>query len=1570
MSDRTVWRRVAALLLLGVALALALPPATRLPGRATTPPAPSHRHALVSAAVAHDESGPLTSLRTPRTRSNGEGDEGDEGDSADHGGRPESHDRVDDYVLAHGHTTRHDPVRQGRPAKNAAIAPVTGANFEGVGDGFTGPQGTYTPPVFPPDPNIAVGPHDIVEVVNTDLAVFAKDGTPTYGPVQTNTVFAGFGGACEIDNDGDPIVQYDAAADRWMISQFANVSSSTGPYDECVAVSATADPTGAYHRYAFEYDGFPDYPKIGVWPDAYYVSYNMFDSSDGGFQGGQVCALDRASMLAGSQATQQCFTTSTGGLMPSDVDGTPPPPGAPDLVLGLTGSSTSINAWRFHVDWADPGATTLTGPTQVAVAPYAGTCSGADCIPQEGALSLDGLGDRLMYRLAYRNFGDHQSWVVTHSVVSGSSVGPRWYELRLNAQGDPQVYQQGTYAPDGSYRWMGSVAMDQAGGIGLGYSISSPTSHPSADYTGRQADDPPGLMTVTEGSLVDGTGAQTQETSPRNRWGDYTAMRVDPADECTFWYVNEYHATDGRKNWRTRIGSFAVPGCGFATNDFDLAARTWTSAVTAGFARHTPIDTAITHGAAQPVTMSASGMPNGVTAGFSSTTVTTGDTVTLTLHTATTTLPGSYPIKVTATGAGATHATWYTLVVKPRPSYISVGDVSVRESATQASVTLTRTGATSTAASVSMTTTNGTATAGADYTALSSTTASFAAGQARVTVAVPILEDTLGEPDETFNVRLTSPTDATVSDDTGVVTITDDDAATYLAVGDSSVTERSSGSPVATFRVTRSGRTSQPVSVSYFTSNGSASAPGDFTALPSTELDFAAGETSKTVSVPIVPDTADEPDEYFLLHLSQPAGAVVRDDTGVATIVDDDAAVSFSVGDVSTPERNTGTHTVSFTVSRSGSTAAPVSVNYSTSNAGATAGSDYVGIPTSTLAFAAGERSKRVAVTIDGDSTDEPDETFVLRLSTAVGGTIGDDTGVATITDDDATPYVAVADAVVTEGDAGTTDMTFHVTRSGNTAVPVSLHYVTSNGTASAGSDYTALPVTTLDFAAGETSKSVTVPVLGDTATEANETLLLRLSSPVGSTLSDDTGVGTIVDDDGTGSPGPSTFVSVADVSAKESDGSVTFRVTRSGDTSGTTTVTRATSNGSAQAGTDYTALPPASLSFAPGQKTITVSVPLLSDTVDEPAETFGLRLSSPTGGTISDDTGLATLADDDPPTYLKASNVTTAEHSSGSHLVTFTITRSGSTSVPASVTYATANGTATAGPDYTSVPPTTITFAAGETRKTVGVTVLSDTVDEPAETFLLRLSSPVGATISDDTGVATITDDDPATYLSISDISTPERSSGSHTVSFTVSRSGSSAAAISVSYATTGGAATAGTDYTAIPTTVLTFDPGQTRRTVSVTVFGDTTDEPNETFWLRLSSPAGAIISDDTGVATIVDDDAPAYLAVRDVLVQEGDSGSRSMTFTVVRSGSTTAPVSVTYATANGTATAGSDYAAVPATALTFAAGETTKTVNVPVLGDTAPEADETCLLRLSSPVGGVISDGVGAATIENDDG
>jgi len=500
-----------------------------------------------------------------------------------------------------------------------------------------------------------------VQWVNTSFAIFNKSsGALIAGPTAGNTLWSGFGGGCQTNNDGDPVVLYDKAAQRWIFSQF---SVSTTPYLQCIAVSTTSDATGTYNRYSFQYGNFDDYPKMAVWSDGYYETFNMFNGNT--FVGADACAYNRTAMLAGSAATQVCFQqgSSVGGLLPSDIDGTTAPPaGSPNYMVYF--GTNNLNLFKFHVDFNTPSNSTFTGPTVIPVAAFSPLCGGGTCVPQPGTTQqLDSLADRLMYRLAYRNFGTHESLVVNHSVTAGSGGGVRWYEIQ-NPSGTPTVAQQSTFAPDSNYRWMGSIAMDQSGDMAVGYSVSSSSLNPTVRYTGRVPTDPSGTMEA-EVNVVTGTGSQTTGLS---RWGDYSAMQVDPVDDCTFWYTQEYIKTNGTFNWNTRIANFKFPTCGgTATPDFSIAASPSSLTITQGSNGTSTITITSLNGFNAATTLSASGLPSGVTAAFSTNPVTPPAngtaTSTLTLTASATAATGAATVTITGTSGSTTHPTNIALTV-------------------------------------------------------------------------------------------------------------------------------------------------------------------------------------------------------------------------------------------------------------------------------------------------------------------------------------------------------------------------------------------------------------------------------------------------------------------------------------------------------------------------------------------------------------------------------------------------------------------------------------------------------------------------------------------------------------------------------------------------------------------------------------------------------------------------------------------------------------------------------------------------------------------------------------------
>ena len=495
------------------------------------------------------------------------------------------------------------------------------ASFDGLGVGLQGPHGRWEAR-NPSDNSLAVGRDYVFQIVNTRMAIFRKNGEIVYGPVPTNTLFKGFGGACEAHNNGDAVVRYDQLADRWLIvmpvftrsrerpdqppvwkaSDRAYISppgvadqpgpaaplfvpppvppgppappdttprarpprppEEKGPYSMCYAISASPDPLGSYYRYEFLRPLFPDYPRPAVWPDGYYVPTSTGDD----VIQKHTCAVDRRHMLLGDPATEQCMIVDgVNFLNNADLDGrTLPPAGAPNVVLAAGGTQlhgifadVGIFAWRFAVDWTDPANTRLTGPEKLAVAPYHYLCDGqlTTCVRQPGTdQHLDAQGDKLMARVVYRNVNGRESVVAVHSVATAAGGGGvRWYEFSIASDRSLQLRQQGTYAPDGFYRWMASPAIDGQGNIGIGYSFGGTPNFAGQRFAARLAGDPLGVLTFHEAVLAEGQAPQINTM----RWEDYSQTAIDPTDDCTIWYVGDYLKNDAT-TYSTRIGAFRL----------------------------------------------------------------------------------------------------------------------------------------------------------------------------------------------------------------------------------------------------------------------------------------------------------------------------------------------------------------------------------------------------------------------------------------------------------------------------------------------------------------------------------------------------------------------------------------------------------------------------------------------------------------------------------------------------------------------------------------------------------------------------------------------------------------------------------------------------------------------------------------------------------------------------------------------------------------------------------------------------------------------------------------------------
>ncbi len=555
---------------------------------------------------------------------------------------------------------------------------------------FNGISGTEAGGFLPPDTTGDVSPAHFFQMVNIRWMLFDKTtGNRVFPtPANGNSFFAGFGGLCETTNRGDPLVLWDDAAGRWIVSQFAFTSQTVGPFLQCVAISQTADPLGAYYRYSFAYPFFNDYGKMGVWrttdssQNAYLFSMHEFTTT---FQGTSFAAVQRDKMLVGQPAK---FIRAGGldafGALPFHLEGLfAMPESACPMFVDRIAVGTGYRVWDFCIDW-EAGTTTFTNtPTLIASDSYAQGLAG---IPQLGStVRLDDFGNNTMYLAALRAYGPNgpgeATAVINHAVdVGADRAGARWAqfgftqgesitaripgEFKGGFESEPptklakRLVDQGTFAPGTEHRWMGSINQDKNGNIGFAYNVGSTTANAQIRHTARARTDAPGLMRdeiVPAGAIEDctsvTTGAQLaapQSGRPNARWGDYSTTGIDPSDDCTFWHTNEYYATTSNANWQTRVCSFKLAECGQA--DFSVEA-TPTSIVPFCAAPSASRTFNIRAGGlgsfTGTVALSASGFPVGITPTFGSLTLNAGQSTTLTLNGFNLAAPGTYQGTVT-----------------------------------------------------------------------------------------------------------------------------------------------------------------------------------------------------------------------------------------------------------------------------------------------------------------------------------------------------------------------------------------------------------------------------------------------------------------------------------------------------------------------------------------------------------------------------------------------------------------------------------------------------------------------------------------------------------------------------------------------------------------------------------------------------------------------------------------------------------------------------------------------------------------------------------------------------------
>ncbi len=779
--------------------------------------------------------------------------------------------------------------------------------------------------------------------------------------------------------------------------------------------------------------------------------------------------------------------------------------------------------------------------------------------------------------------------------------------------------------------------------------------------------------------------------------------------------------------------------------------------------------------------------------------------------------------------------------------------------------------------------------------------------------------DTVPEPDETFTVNLNNGTNVTLGADTqSQGTIVNDDSGVTASISDMTVTEGNSGTVNATFTIALSAAAPTASTITWRTADGSATAGSDYVAVPNTVLNIAQNATSAQVTVVVNGDSVPEPNETFFVDLVSSTGSVSisADNRGTGTITNDDSSATASINDVTVTEgASPNTVNATFTVTISPAAPAPATITWRTANGTASSPADYNGVGNTILNIAQGATTAQITVTVNGDGLPEPSENFFVDLVGSTGPvTIGaDNRGTGTITDDDSTPSASINDVTVTEGNVpSTVNATFTVTLSSAAPAPVTITYRTADGTAASPADYTGVPNTVLNIAQGANSGQITIVVKGDGLPEPSENFFVDLvgfTGPV--TISDSRGTGTITDDDST----PSASINDVTVTEGNSPSTVnaTFTVTLSGPAPAPVQIRYSTVNGSAGAPNDFNAASNATLNIAQGATSGQFSIVVNGDNVPEGAgnplaENFFVDLVGFTGPvTISADSrGTGTIVDDDSTPSASISDVTVGEGNAPNTVnATFTVTLSGPAQAPVTITYRTADNSASSPADYTGVPNTVLNIAQGASSGQITIVVKGDAVPEGAENFFVDLVGFTGpVTISADSrGIGTITDDDAPPSASISDASVTEGTGGTVNATFTVSLSFAAPAPVQIRYTTVDNSAVAPGDYAAVSNAVLNIAPGESGGQFSIVVQGDALPEGNETFFVDINA-SGATVARSRGTGTIVNDDTAPVPTIAPASVAEGNSGTKQLVFTVTMPPRGQA-VTFDYTTIEGTATA-----------------------------------------------------------------
>ncbi len=834
------------------------------------------------------------------------------------------------------------------------------------------------------------------------------------------------------------------------------------------------------------------------------------------------------------------------------------------------------------------------------------------------------------------------------------------------------------------------------------------------------------------------------------------------------------------------------------------------------------------------------------------------------------------------------------------------------------------------------------------------------------TITILVNGDNKFEADESFLIILSNPKHGTLLDGTGSGTIINDDIIPSISIDDLTLAESLSGTNNLTLTVSLSHPSYEAITIDFSTADNTATtADNDYQAANGT-LTFPENVITQTIGVSILGDSKFEQDEILFVNLSNPISATIIDNQGSGTILNDDSQPLISIDDVSRLEGNSGTQIFTYTISLSNPSYQAITMDFASADGTATvADGDFLATGGS-VSLSENQLSAPITVTVNGDADIEPNETFFIDLTNASNATITDGQGLGTILDDDNLPGLSISDVSRFEGNFGTSEGVFTATLSQPSSQTIQVDYSTQDNTATATDNDFISANGTLTFTPGLQVLPITVTLTGDQKYELDESFAISLTNPVNVSLTDDLGIGTILNDD---NPPSITIDDRSVIEGNAGNSTTVFSVTLSAPSYQVITVDYQTVDSTATVvDQDYLANN-GTLAFTVGQTTQWISVTHIGDTKFELDEDFQVNLANATNASVADNQAIGSLINDDAQPHLSIDNISDFEGDTGSKVLTFTVSLSNLSYQAVGLDYVSTDGTATVvDNDYLPISGT-LNIPENQFSASIPVTIYGDLTLEPDEIFSIDISNPTNATIGDPQGTGTIQNDDALPDISISDVNLIEGDSGGVTAAFTVTLSTPSQTQVSVDYSTSDGiATTTDGDYLAASGTVF-FAPGVVSQPISVTVSGDTKFELDESFLVNITNPINGVPIDNQAIGTINNDDTQPQIFIDDISGLEGDNGSKVFTFTLSLSNPSYQAVGIGYASTDGTATViNNDFQPISGT-LSIPEGLVSAPITVTVNGDLTVEPDEEFTIDLINPSNAALSDSQGAAKILNDD-